>query len=218
MAPSGPSNKPPQVLDKALLKKGCRVLAAADPALGRWIKLIGPLSLRPRLGRFQSLCRAIIGQQLSNAAARTIHRRFLSLFAPSRHPTPARLLKLEPGVLRSCGLSTRKTFYLQELAAAFDDGRLRRRRLSGMADEDVISLLTPLPGIGRWTAEMFLIFSLGRPDVFSLGDLALRAGAEKLAGRELGDRELQVRAASWAPWRSVAALYLWKLAHWKDTP
>ena len=95
---------------------------------------------------------------------------------------------------------------------------LRRRRLAGMTDEDIIGLLTPLPGIGQWTAEMFLIFCLGRPDVFSFGDLALRAGAERLAGRKLEDHELLARAASWAPWRSVAALYLWKVAHWKDTP
>ena len=222
MVPSGPSNKPPgtpsQVLNNALLKKGCRVLAAADPCLGRWIKAIGPLSFRPRPERFHSLCRAIIGQQLSNAAARTIHRRFLSLFAPARNPTPVRLLKLKPRLLRSCGLSEKKAFYLRELAAAFDGGHLQRRRLSKMGDEEIIELLIPLPGIGRWTAEMFLIFCLGRPDIFSIGDLALRAGAEKVAGRKLKDRELLARTAGWAPWRSVASLYLWKIAHWKDAP
>ena len=87
-----------------------------------------------------------------------------------------------------------------------------------MGDEEIIELLIPLPGIGRWTAEMFLIFCLGRPDIFSIGDLALRAGAEKVAGRKLKDRELLARTAGWAPWRSVASLYLWKIAHWKDAP
>ena len=207
-----------QVLNSELLKKGCRELGVADPALGRWIETIGPLSFRPRPGRFHSLCRAIIGQQLSNAAAQTIHRRFLSLFTPARNPTPARLLELKPRLLRGCGLSERKAFYLRELATAFDGGHLRQRRLSSLDDEEIIELLIPLPGIGRWTAEMFLIFCLGRPDIFSIGDLALRAGAEKVAGRKLKDRELLARAAAWAPWRSVAALYLWKIAHWKGTP
>lgn len=207
-----------QVLNSALLKKGSLGLAAADPALGRWIEIIGPLSFRPRPGRFRSLCRAIIGQQLSNAAARTIHRRFLALFAPTRRPTPARLLELEPRRLQGCGLSEKKAFYLRELAAAFDGGHLRRRRLSEMGDEEIIELLIPLPGIGRWTAEMFLIFCLGRPDIFSIGDLALRAGVARVAAREMKGRELLEHAAAWAPWRSIASLYLWKIAHWKDTP
>ncbi|MEC8895454.1 MAG: DNA-3-methyladenine glycosylase 2 family protein, partial [Planctomycetota bacterium] len=78
--------------------------------------------------------------------------------------------------------------------------------------------LIPLPGIGRWTAEMFLLFCLGRPDIFSIGDLALRAGVTRLAGREMNDRELLEHTRAWAPWRSVASLYLWKIAHWKDSP
>ena len=207
-----------QVLNSELLKKGSRTLAATDPALGRWIEAIGPLPFRPRPGRFHSLCRAIISQQLSNAAARTIHRRFLSLFAPTRNPTPSRLLELSTRRLRSCGLSARKAFYLQELGAAFDSGHLQRRRFRPMSDEEVIELLIPLPGIGQWTAEMFLIFCLGRPDIFSVGDLALRAGVARVAGREMKDRELLERAAAWAPWRSIASLYLWKIAHWRDTP
>ena len=207
-----------QVLNSALLKKGSLGLAAADPALGRWIEIIGPLSFRPRPGRFRSLCRAIIGPQLSNAAARTIHRRFLALFAPARSPTPTRLLKLEPRRLQGCGLSEKKAFYLRELAAAFDGGHLLRRRLSEIGDEEIIELLIPLPGIGRWTAEMFLIFCLGRPDIFSVGDLALRTGVARVAGREMKGRELLEHAATWAPWRSIASLYLWKIAHWKDTP
>ena len=207
-----------QVLNSELLKKGSRVLAASDPALGRWIKTIGPLPFRPRPGRFHSLCRAIIAQQLSNAAARTIHRRFLSLFAPARSPTPSRLLELSTRHLRSCGLSKRKAFYLQELGAAFDTGPLRRRQFLQMSDEAVIELLIPLPGIGRWTAEMFLLFCLGRPDIFSIGDLALRTGVTRLTGREMNDRELLEHTMAWAPWRSVASLYLWKIAHWKDSP
>lgn len=207
-----------QPLNSDSLKEGARALSAADPVLGRWIETIGPLSFQPRPGRFHSLCRAIIAQQLSAAAARTIHGRFLALFAPGRRPTPARVLETRLLRLRSCGLSKKKAICLRELAAAFDTGPLRRRRFLQLGDEEIIDLLIPLPGVGRWTAEMFLIFCLGRPDIFSMGDLALRAGAERVAGRRLKDRELLKRARTWSPWRSVASLYLWKIAHWKTSP
>lgn len=207
-----------QPLNSESLKKGSRTLIGTDLALGCWIETIGPLSFRPRPGRFHSLCRAIISQQLSAAAARTIHGRFLALFAPTRRPTPARVLKARPQRLRSCGLSKKKAFYLRELAVAFDSGPLQRRRFLQMSDEEIIELLIRLPGIGRWTAEMFLIFCLGRPDIFSLGDLALRAGVERVAGRPLENHELLERSAAWSPWRSIASLYLWKIAHWEGEP
>ena len=207
-----------QPLNSKSLKKGARALSTADPALGRWIKTIGPLSFRPRPGRFGSLSRAIISQQLSAAAARTIHGRYLDLFAPDRRPTPAKVLATRPRRLRSCGLSERKAFYLRELARAFDSGSLRRRRFAQMDDEEIIEALIPLPGVGRWTAEMFLLFCLGRPDIFSPGDLALRAGIERVAGKPLSDGEVLERTAAWSPWRSIASLYLWKISHWKGEP
>jgi len=87
-----------------------------------------------------------------------------------------------------------------------------------MENEEVIELLIPLPGIGRWTAEMFLMFCLGRPDIFSMGDLALRAGIERVAGRKLNDEKVLERSRGWSPWRTVACLYLWKISHWKGEP
>ena len=205
-------------LTRDSLKKGAATLARKDPALGRWIRLIGPLDFRPRPGRFHSLCRAIIGQQLSAAAARSIHGRFIRLFAPTRQPTPRKLLDIRPRRLKRCGLSEKKVLYLRELARAFESGPLRRRRFANMENEKVIELLIPLPGIGRWTAEMFLMFCLGRPAIFSMGDLALRAGIQRVAGRELSDEKVIERSCGWAPWRTVACLYLWKISHWKGEP
>ena len=205
-------------LTRDSLKKGAAALARTDPALGRWIRLIGPLDFRPRPERFHSLCRAIISQQLSAAAARSIHGRFASLFAPTKRPTPGKLLKIRPRRLKSCGLSEKKVLYLRELAKAFENGPLRRRRFASMENEEVIELLIPLPGIGRWTAEMFLMFCLGRPDIFSMGDLALRTGIERVAGRKLNDEKVLERSRGWSPWRTVACLYLWKISHWKGEP
>ena len=205
-------------LNSEALKKGAAALSAGDPALGRWIKTIGPLSFRPRPGHFRSLSQAIISQQLSAAAARTIHGRYLNLFAPARRPSPERVLATHPRRLRGCGMSKRKASYLRELARAFDSGPLRRRRFAEMADEEIIELLIPLPGIGRWTAEMFLLFCLGRPDIFSPGDLALRTGIERVAGKRLTDGAVLQRTAAWSPWRSIASLYLWKIAHWEGEP
>ena len=207
-----------QPLNSKSLKKGARALGTADPALGRWIKTIGPLSFRPQPGRFSSLSRAIISQQLSAAAARTIHGRYLDLFAPSRRPTPMRVLATRPQRLRSCGLSEKKTSCLREIARAFDSGPLCRRRFTQMGDEEIIEALIPLPGVGRWTAEMFLLFCLGRPDIFSPGDLALRAGIERVAEKKLSDGEVLERTAAWSPWRSIASLYLWKISHWEGEP
>ena len=205
-------------LTRDSLKKGAAALARKDPALGRWIRLIGPLDFRPRPERFHSLCRAIISQQLSAAAARSIHGRFIRLFAPTRRPTPRKLLDIRSRRLKRCGLSGKKVLYLRELARAFESGPLRRRRFANMENEKVIELLIPLPGIGRWTAEMFLMFCLGRPDIFSMGDLALRTGLQRVAGRELNDEAVIERSRGWSPWRTVACLYLWKISHWKGEP
>jgi DNA-3-methyladenine glycosylase II len=205
-------------LTRDSLKKGAAALARKDPALGRWIRLIGPLDFRPRPDRFHSLCRAIIGQQLSAAAARSIHGRFAGLFAPTKRPTPEKLLKIRPRRLKSCGLSEKKVLYLRELARAFESGSLRRRRFAGMENEQIIELLIQLPGIGRWTAEMFLMFCLGRPDIFSMGDLALRTGIGRVAGRKLSDDKVIERSDRWSPWRTVACLYLWKISHWQGEP
>jgi len=177
---------------------------------------VGPVPLRRQRHRFGALCRAIVAQQVSAHAARAIHARFVAAFGPARRPEPVRLLAMDPATLRACGLSQRKVAYLRALAEAFASGPMRRARLGALPDAEVVEALTALPGVGVWTAEMFLIFSLGRPDVFSVRDRALRAGVERVEGRRLDPAQIERVAARWAPWRSVASLYLWRIAHWRE--
>lgn len=179
---------------------------------------MGPVKLRRQRHRFGALCRAILAQQLGGGAAKTIHGRFLELFAPARSPDPRTLLAVRQDRLRRSGISRPKVRYLRALAREFLDGSLAGVRLSSLSDEEVIARLTQVPGIGVWTAEMFLIFSLGRLDIFSVRDLALRSGVERVEGREMTPQEIVETAARWSPYRSVASLYLWKIAHWKGRP
>ena len=198
------------------LDRGTRHLRRTDPRLGAWIDRIGRVDLRRHNHQFGALCRAIVSQQLAAKAAATIYRRFLELLA-TRYPKPREVLAQSESDLRACGLSTQKIRYLRALAEEFDDGSLRNVRLSDLSDEDVVRRLTVVPGVGVWTAEMFLIFSLGRLDVFSVGDLALRAGVERVeSSGSLTHEEILAVSERWSPYRSVASLYLWKIAHWRD--
>lgn len=207
----------PVRLTRALVEEGTAYLRERDRRLGRWIdRLGGSVPLRRQPHPFGALCRSILSQQLGAAAARTIHARFLDRFAPEPRPDPARLLEIPEPELRSCGISARKVTYLRALAREFHEGSLRRARFAAMTDEEIVERLTRLPGIGPWTAEMFLIFALGRPDVFSVGDLALRQGVCRVVGRELTPPEILRVTARWSPWRSVASLYLWRIAHHQE--
>jgi len=203
-------------LTRETFEEGRRALRKRDPEIRTWIDRIGAIPLRRQRHQFHALCRSIISQQLSNKAARTICDRFFERFAPSKRPDPEGILSMRTPTMRNCGLSRQKIEYLRDLARAFDGGGLAGVRLSRCPDEEVIRRLTSVRGIGVWTAEMFLIFSLGRLDVFSVGDLALRSGVERVVGRSMSHAEIEAHAAGWAPYRSVASLYLWKIAHWKD--
>jgi len=160
---------------------------------------------------FRDLLEAIVSQQLSNKAASTIFGRFLNLFPKEQIPKPEEVLKLSEETLRACGLSHQKASYLKSLAEEIKSGRLVLEELHILPDEAVITALTKVKGIGPWTAEMFLIFSLGRLDTFSLGDLGLRSAVAKLYGV---DREDKIKIAEiskqWSPYRSLACLYLWE--------
>jgi DNA-3-methyladenine glycosylase II len=195
------------------LARGTRLLGRRDAKLGAWIETIGPISLRRQRHRFGTLCRAILSQQLAAKAAMTIHGRFVALFDSGR-PDPASLLRLNTERLRACGVSRPKAEYLRSLAREFDGGALRAVRLGALDNDEVIARLTRVSGIGVWTAEMFLIFALGRPDVFSVGDLGLREGVQRLEGRSLTSAEISAIAERWSPYRSIASLYLWKIVHW----
>lgn len=160
---------------------------------------------------FRDLLEAIISQQLSNKAAATIFNRFLSLFPKEQVPQPEEILKLSEEILRSCGVSHQKASYLKSLAEEITSQKLVLENLHLLEDEEVVLELTKVKGVGRWTAEMFLIFSLGRQNIFSVGDLGLRSAVAKLYGVNREDKiKIEEISKSWSPYKTLASLYLWK--------
>ncbi|HLA89500.1 MAG TPA: DNA-3-methyladenine glycosylase [Gemmatimonadaceae bacterium] len=190
-----------------------RHLRAADPALGRVIARVGPYALAPRTDgtHFDYVVRCIIGQQLSGKAAQTIYQRVLALYG-GRAPTPAELAKTSDPKLRAAGLSGRKSEYVRELAAHAARRTIAIERLHEMSDDDVMATLVSVRGIGRWTAQMVLMFRLGRPDVLPELDLGVQKAVQRLYRlRALPTPEkLQKLGAKWAPWRTIASWYLWR--------
>jgi DNA-3-methyladenine glycosylase II len=187
-------------------------LRGADPVLARIIDAVGPIEIALRRERFPALSRAIIFQQLAGAAARTIHGRFVALFPGRRFPSPRQVLDASPEDLRRVGLSRQKSLYLKDLAAHVDNGTLNFHRFHKMEDEEIILDLTRVHGVGRWTAEMFLMFNLGRPDVLPVDDLGVRNAARRLYRlRTMPDaKRLRALAERWRPYRSAACWYLWR--------
>jgi DNA-3-methyladenine glycosylase II len=195
-------------------------LAAADPTMAALIDRVGKIDLATRLRRrreerpadaYGALLRAIVGQQLSTKAARTIHLRVLDLFDGAT-PSPEQLLAAPERDLRAAGLSGRKTEYVRDLASHVLSGELELDRLDELGDEEVIEEIVAVRGLGRWTAEMFLIFHLERPDVLSGGDLGIRKAiqvAYGLAEMPPPKRVLEI-GEPWRPYRSLASLYLWE--------
>ena len=158
---------------------------------------------------FQALTYEIIGQQLSNKVAKVIYKRFLDLFG-GRLPTAPELLNIPEEKIRGCGCSWAKVRYLKSLAENVDSGKLKLNGLHKLPDGGVYTQLTQVKGIGPWTAEMFLIFTLHRPDVFSLGDLGLRTAVSKLyAVRRTNLKKIKKISEAWQPYRSFACRYLW---------
>lgn len=194
-------------------RRALRHLRRADPQLAELISRVGPfrLVLRPADSPFESLLRAITHQQLSGSAAATIHGRVLALFP--RGLTPERLLHMPVLRLRAAGLSRNKTLAIRDLAAKSVDGTVPGfAALAALEDEAIIERLTAVRGVGRWTVEMLLIFTLGRPDVLPLDDLGVRKGFQRTyAMRGLPAARTLARAGRcWAPYRSVASWYLWR--------
>lgn len=191
-------------------------LAAADPVMAGLLERVGEISLderkqrRRERGAFGALLGSVVSQQLSTKAAATIYARVLALFG-DRAPTPAELLAVAPQRLRECGLSGRKVEYVHDLARHVESGELELDRLDELADEDVIAEITAVRGFGRWSAEMFLIFFLGRADVLPLGDLGIRRAVQLAYGLEElpGPQKLTRIAEPWRPERTLACLYLW---------
>jgi O-6-methylguanine DNA methyltransferase len=192
---------------------GMRELMAADPVMKRIIPVVGPYLPSPLRGRpaYDTLVRAIIHQQLSVKAGRTIASRVAALTPGPRFPRPDEMTALPDAALRAAGLSTAKTGFVKDLAARVADGRLKLGRLPRLDDEEAVAALCEVKGIGRWSAQMHLIFHLGRLDVLPVDDVGLQNAAARAYGldacpparlAELGER--------WRPWRSMASWYLWQ--------
>ena len=194
-----------------------RALKRRDPALAAVMKGLPSFPsfpVEPRLPYFNTLARTVIFQQLATGAAQTIYGRVKVLGPnPRRFPTPAELLSIPDEKLRGAGLSRSKLKAIQSLAERVESGELKLRSLSHLPDEEVTRQITAVWGLGEWSAQMFLLFHLGRLDVFAPGDLGLQGGIKILDG--LDERPTsaaaQERAEVWAPLRSVASWYLWRL-------
>jgi DNA-3-methyladenine glycosylase II len=191
-------------------------LSDADPALAAVVQAVGPCGLVARAEgtHFEAVARAIVYQQLSGRAAGTIHRRFHALYG-ERAPTPAELLATADATLRGAGLSRQKIAYLRDLATQVATGTVPLDTVEALDDERLIAVLTRVKGVGRWTAEMFLMFRLGRPDVLPTLDLGIQRAVQLLYGLDALATPAEVAqvGAPWAPWRSVASWYLWR---WLD--
>jgi DNA-3-methyladenine glycosylase II len=188
-----------------------RHLRRADPVFARLIKLVGPCTLTTDGDPYAALVRSIIAQQISSGAARSIAAKLLAALAPDGL-TPARLAALDEATLQGCGLSGGKRRFLRALTDRVLSGEVPLAALATMSDAEVAACLRPVPGIGPWTVDMFLIFSLGRPDVLPVGDLGLRQGVQDLFGLEElpSPAELVARAEPWRPYRTVATWYFWR--------
>lgn len=182
-----------------------------DPVMRGVIERVGTLEVAIEPDLWWSLIDSIISQQVSVQAAASIIGRVAALGANGR-PTPAEVAAMDDELLRAAGLSRAKVRYVKDLAAHFLDGSLRPADLAALSDDEVIAALTRVKGIGRWTAEMILIFTLGRPDVLPVDDLGVRAAAQRLYDLPArpGKDELLRIAEPWRPWRSLASRYLWR--------
>ena len=190
----------------------------------RLVRRIGPLvPAQRRRGRpddaYGSLVRTIVGQQLSTKAARSIYARLTAVF-DDRAPTPEELISTDEDLMRACGLSRPKVRYLRDLAERVISGELDLRVLHDLPDEEVIRQITAVKGLGLWSADMFLMFHLGREDVLPVGDLGVRRAAEKAYDLpEIPDSEtLQHLARPWSPHRTLASFYLWESLETYNTP
>ena len=207
-------------MTKQTLTNPRKHLQKVDPVFK---KIIGKTKLKERKAHkryFESLCVAIINQQLSGKAAATIEKRFVALFpnGPERSrrggktfPSPAQILRKSDAKLRTAGLSFQKIGYIKSLAKLVAKGKIDFKKFKKFSDEQIIEKLTEVKGIGRWTAEMFLMFCLGRPDVFSHGDLGLRNAIKKWYKLEIKKhpKKYHQLVESWSPHRTAAARYLW---------
>jgi DNA-3-methyladenine glycosylase II len=190
-------------------KDACRVIGRNDPVMRSLIKTYSDVRLISRGSAFETLLRAIVGQQISVKAAQSVWERFEACV---EEVSPRVVLKHNPLKLKSCGLSQQKVSYILDLAQHFESGAINPRSFRSLEDVELMNLLCDVRGIGRWTAEMFLIFHLQRPDVWPVQDIGLIRAIEKhyLGGEKASKLEIERAGDRWKPWRTVATWYLWR--------
>lgn len=199
------------MFEPAVVKKGIRVLSKNDVVLARVIKSVGAFTLASDPGGYEILVRSILSQQISVVAARTIRGRLQALLPGGRFRAKS-IDALSDEQLQSVGVSRQKSTYLRHLTTCTLDGTINFRRIAKASDEDAIEELVQVKGIGRWTSQMFLMFSLGRIDVFAPDDLGLRNAIHTLyePGEKLSRVALEQHAEMWRPYRTIASWYLWR--------
>ena len=199
----------PDLATPAYWAEACKHLVKKDRVMKRLIPQFGDAALQTRRDAFTTLARSIVGQQSSVKAAQAVWERFAAL---SRTLSPTHVLKLKVDDMRAAGLSARKIDYLVDLALHFDNGKLHVKDWESMDDEAIIAELVDIRGIGRWTAEMFLIFYLQRPNVLPLDDPGLITGISQnyFSGEQVSRSDAREVAEAWKPWCSVATWYIWR--------
>lgn len=199
------------------IEQAIRHLRKADPVMRNVIRKAGPFTMQLHRNRFRALVFSILGQQISGKAAASIRARLIEYLKPEQI-SPQSIARLTPEKLRGVGISLQKANYLLDLATQVGERKLRLDRVARMSDEDVIDALVQVKGIGVWTAQMFLIFSLGRPDVFPHDDLGVRSAIRNLYGLdELPNKEISHRIATpWRPYATVASWYCWRSLEFKE--
>jgi len=203
-----------RAFSEADFAKARRILMRRDPRLGAIMKRVGRCELPDSRtdDPFAALVKVIMSQQLSGKAADTIFGRVVALGAPAGGLTPVSVRALDAAALRGAGVSRPKITYLYDLADHVGDGRLDLHALDGHPDEEVIAKITAVKGLGRWSAEMFLMFRLNRPDILPVGDLGIVKGMQRLFGmkRRPSERTMVRLAEPWKPYRSIASWYVWR--------
>ena len=201
----------PTVLDKGALDKGVEQLILIDPSLKPLFDAYDVPELKMEKNYFWALCRSIIYQQISGKAASTIANRFLALFSSGKSIRPIDIININIDTLRSVGLSRQKASYIKNIADAFYNEKVNVENYFTMKDEEIITDLIKIKGVGKWTAEMFLLFTLRRPDIFPVTDLGVQKGFQVFYSLdEIPTTDfMNQKADKWRPYRTIVTLYLW---------
>lgn len=198
--------------DEQLMREAEGHLRASGKRMAALVDAVGPCEISYLPATFESVARSIISQQISIFAARSVYRRLREAVAANSEIQPEDILRMTQEELRGCGLSSQKVQYIQDLATKTHAGVVDFERLPSLSEEEVIAELTQVKGIGLWTAQMFLIFSLRHPDIWPTGDLGIRNGVQKLHGlkKHPTPAETEARGRKWRPYASIASWYLWR--------